>query len=230
MTLTKALLNGGRGDVEQEVCTPAEILARVRVALGGVIALDPCSPTFTKSDVDAERVVRDPRFEPGAVWNHSAEGVFRVIGPRSGAVLGRWDDDGVPDEVAPASMLDKKGPWHFVSSTAPSGLGVEWPDRTFANPPFLDLEEWLAKAREESATGSRVVVLAPWRSHRRWFLDALVGRGGPRPTITLEPAVKFRGHKTAFPAPVALIGWGCIVPPSPLGVVGQFLSQKEIAP
>lgn len=112
---------------------------------------------------------------------------------------------------------------------ADDGLGVSWVDRTFANPPFSDLEEWLAKAVAEAnrPDAPRIVVLAPWRSHRAWFLDAL--KASPRrPTVTLEPGVRFVGHAAKFPAPIALVAWGCVVPPTPEGVVGQFLSHAEI--
>lgn len=222
------LLN--KGEPEQEVLTPPGLIARVVAAFGGrSIALDPCSPTFSGSSVGAEAFIRDPRFEPGAVWTHEVEGRFVVVGPRDGAVLGRWSDDGIHDEIAPASMLDKKGAWIFGSSSAPSGLEVPWVDRTFANPPFSDLEGWLAKALAEAnrEDAPRIVVLAPWRSHREWFLDAL--KAGPRrPTVTFEPGVRFIGHAAKFPAPIALVAWGCVVPPAPEGVVGQFLSHAEI--
>lgn len=222
------LLN--RGEPEQEVLTPPDLIARVVAAFGGrPIALDPCSPTFSGSCVGAEAVVRDPRFEPGASWRHAAEGGFVAVEPRGRAVLGRWVDDGVYDEIAPVSLLDRKGPWTFVSSPAPSGLDVPWVDRTFANPPFSDLEEWLAKALAEAnrEAAPRIVVLAPWRSHRAWFLDAL--KASPRrPAVTFEPGVRFVGHAAKFPAPIALVAWGCVVPPTPEGVVGQFLSHAEI--
>lgn len=221
------------GEPEQEVLTPPSLIARVVESFGGrSIALDPCSPTFAGSSVGSEAVVRDPRFEPGARWtlnDEDADPAFVVVEPRGRVVLGRWIDDGIHDEIAPASMLDKKGPWTFLSSPAPSGLDVPWVDRTFANPPFSDLEEWLAKALAEAnrEDAPRIVVLAPWRSHRAWFLDAL--KASPRrPTVTLEPGVRFVGHAAKFPAPIALVAWGCVVPPTPEGVVGQFLSHAEI--
>ena len=222
------------GDREQEVRTPSAVVARVAAAFGGSIALDPCSPTFSESTVRAERVIRDPRFEPGAIWNHAGDGRFRVAEPRriiTPGVLGVWLDDPHHDEVAPASMLDEKGPWRFVSSPAPSGLDVEWVDRTYVNPPFKTLEDWLAKARATMSAdpAKRLAVLAPWRSNRRWFLETLAH--DPRPIVTLEPGLAFEGFAVVFPAPVAILSWGCVIEPSPGGVViPSFYHWTEIAP
>lgn len=169
--MSHPLLNSG--EIEQEVRTPIDIIARVIRAFGGEsIALDPCAPTKSEPSFFAERYLRE----------------------------------------------------------ADDGLAAPWVDRTFANPPFEDLQIWLAKAVSEASREGepRIVLLAPWRSHRTWFLDAL--KAAPRrPIVTLEPGVRFVGHKARFPAPIALIAWGCAVSPAPGGVVGSFLSETEIA-
>jgi hypothetical protein len=110
---------------------------------------------------------------------------------------------------------------------AENGLAVPWVDRTFVNPPFNDLVPWLEKAQTEAARGLRIVLLVPFRSHRAWFTRALASAD----SVTLEPGVRFVGFPTAFPAPIALLSWGCVVPPAPGGIVGAFLShEKEIRP
>lgn len=204
-------------DAEQEIRTPPSIIRRVEAAFRGPIALDPCAPSFSDPTFFSERYVCDPRFEPGAVWTHAAEGEFFVSARRAGGVLGRWGDDGVADEVAPASLLDPKGSWRFVSSPAPSGLDVEWPDRTFVNEPFADLEVWLAKfVREfDRDPSARRVMLVPWRSHRAWFVNAIDYTGA---AITFEPLVRFAGYKAGFPMPIALISTGCRVEAAPHGL------------
>lgn len=204
-------------DAEQEIRTPPSIIRRVEAAFRGPIALDPCAPSFSTPMFFAERYVRDPRFEPGAIWTHAAEGEFRVYDRRPGGVWGRWIDDDVHDEIAPASMLDPKGSWRFVSSPAPSGLGVEWPDRTFVNEPFADLEEWLAKFVREFDRDplARRVMLVPWRSHRPWFVDAIERSNA---WIAFEPLVRFAGYKAGFPMPIALISTACRVEPAPHGL------------
>ena len=153
------------GEIDQEIRTPAEIIARVLVAFGNLgIALDPCAPTRSDPSFAAERYVRE----------------------------------------------------------ADDGLSVPWVDRTFANPPFDPLEPWLEKAVAEaarpSATPRRIVVLAPWRSHRAWFRRALASAD----SVTIEPIVRFHGFRAGFPAPIALLAWGCTVPPSADGLVGAF--------
>jgi hypothetical protein len=150
------------GEIDQEIRTPAEIIARVLVAFGGLgIALDPCAPTRSEPSFHADRYVRE----------------------------------------------------------ADNGLAIPWVDRTFVNPPFDPLEPWLEKAAAEASRGLRIVVLAPWRSHRAWFRRALASAD----SVTIEPIVRFHGFKAGFPAPIALLAWGCMVPPSAGGLVGAFL-------
>lgn len=75
------------------------------------------------------------------------------------------------------------------------GLRYVWIDRTFVNPPFGTLEEWLAP---QTAGLARVEWLVPVRPHRRWWrawartCDAL---------IFLNPFA-FKGHAQTFPAPL----------------------------
>jgi hypothetical protein len=88
------------------------------------------------------------------------------------------------------------------------GLALEWLDRSYVNPPFADLGMWLEKAAIEGSRGHRVIVLCPFRPHRRWFLDSCAGAQ----IVCLHYAVKFKGHKSAFPAPLCLISWNCVLP------------------
>jgi hypothetical protein len=150
------------GEIDQEIRTPGEIIARVVMAFGGrEIALDPCAPTRSDPSFYAERYVRE----------------------------------------------------------AENGLAVPWVDRTFVNPPFDPLEPWLEKAQAEAKRGIRIVVLAPWRTHRPWFRTALASAD----SVTIEPLVRFCGFRAGFPAPIALLSWRCVVPPAPGGIVGAFL-------
>lgn len=80
--------------------------------------------------------------------------------------------------------------------------------RVFENPPFGDLQAWLGKAVECAAQGSKVVHLGPVRPHRRWWRP-LVKRGQ---VVYLNYDVKFRGHKQAFPAPLCLVSFNCVIP------------------
>lgn len=76
------------------------------------------------------------------------------------------------------------------------GLEVEWPARTFVNPPFGKLKPWLAKW----AAADECVLLTPVRTHRKWFREALAeGK-----VVWLNP-IAFLGYVSTFPAPLALL-------------------------
>ena len=78
-----------------------------------------------------------------------------------------------------------------------NGLAFRWIDRTYCNPPFVDLAPWLAPQIE---SGARVAWLVPVRPHRRWWrtwartLDTIV---------FLNPFA-FVGHTQTFPAPLCV--------------------------
>ena len=80
--------------------------------------------------------------------------------------------------------------------------------RIFQNPPFGDLQAWLECAVAAAARGSKLVHLGPVRPHRRWWRP-LVKRGF---IVYLNYDVKFRGHKQAFPAPLCLVSFNCVIP------------------
>jgi hypothetical protein len=91
------------------------------------------------------------------------------------------------------------------------GLDVPWPDRTYANPPYGDLECWLRKAAREALTldslaWPRVVVLAPTRGHRDWWHEV---RDTCDVVVELRP-VYFVGYPGSFPAPLSLLCWNVI--------------------
>ena len=49
------------------------------------------------------------------------------------------------------------------------GLEVEWAERTFCNPPFDNLSEWVEKGYNEFRKGKLVVMLTPVRTHTTYF-------------------------------------------------------------
>ena len=80
------------------------------------------------------------------------------------------------------------------------GLAIDWPERTFVNPPYDCLKEWILKA----STHRGVVMLCPVRTHRKWFQQALKASAA---SVWLDP-VTFCGYDATFPAPLMLIYWG----------------------
>lgn len=112
-----------------------------------------------------------------------------------------------------------------------NGLGglepdLEWPDRTFVNPPFEELAPWLEKARiwgacsrggfsstlPDAMEPRRLALLCPLRSHRPWFRAAAAHAAEHGGGLTLLPGIKFVGHKSIFPAPLCLLSWGVVIP------------------
>lgn len=87
------------------------------------------------------------------------------------------------------------------------GLDLPWRDRTYANPPYSGLGDWLAKAAEEAANGYRIRLLGPWRSHRLTFCAALFAAD-----IVLLKAFPFHGQKETSPFPCFVASWGCPAP------------------
>lgn len=98
---------------------------------------------------------------------------------------------------------------HYVRHDGDNGLAVSWTDRTYANPPYVDLRDWLAKAVQEAQEGYRIALLGPVRTHRAWYSATLDTVSA---AIELRP-VKFEGFDQAFPAPLHLLCWNWIPTP-----------------
>lgn len=82
------------------------------------------------------------------------------------------------------------------------GLDTEWPDGTYSNPPFSDLEEWMVKAA--SGVKKEVMQLVPVRTHRKWWTAV----ASQCTAIAWLKPVTFVGFDQAFPAPLAMLYFG----------------------
>ena len=49
------------------------------------------------------------------------------------------------------------------------GLGSDWKDKTFVNPPYSKPIDWVKKAIEENKKGKRIVMLLRMDTSTRWF-------------------------------------------------------------
>lgn len=133
-----------------------------------------------------EGIMCDPCSGPDSL----VDAMIRVMPPANGCryaiKIPRIGPDGEP--VMVRNML--------VYDEAPPGLPV-WPERTYLNPEFDALEPWLRQFSESH----EAVVLAPVRSHRKWWRRYLLGADVER--AWLDP-LKFVGHAQTFPAPLVL--------------------------
>ena len=95
------------------------------------------------------------------------------------------DPCSAPGQVVKAGFMPK------------DGLAVQWPCRTYCNPPYAELKKWL----QHGCEFDEVVWLVPVRTHRRWFRGWLITYLSEK--LFLDP-VTFYGHDNAFPAPLML--------------------------
>jgi hypothetical protein len=141
----------------------------------------------------AEGVALDPCYAPGSIVNAT---YAYYVPPRTRTVRRK-----------------RKGEWIEIEETYyepegadESGLHLPWFDRTYCNPVFARLEEWLAAAVAEHVRvpGNRITMLAPVRTHRKWFRAALDHCS----SIDMLDPVTFLGHDSSFPAPLWLLHFG----------------------
>lgn len=84
----------------------------------------------------------------------------------------------------------------LVYEPAAPGLAL-WPERTYGNPEFDELEPWIRQFSESW----EVVFMLPVRPQRKWWRAGIL-----TPEVSkawLDP-LKFIGHEQCFPAPLVL--------------------------
>jgi len=50
-----------------------------------------------------------------------------------------------------------------------NGLLIEWPNKTFVNPPYSEVSQWVEKAIETSLMGNTVVMLLKHDTSTQWY-------------------------------------------------------------
>jgi hypothetical protein len=91
--------------------------------------------------------------------------------------------------------------------SAYSGCVVDWPDRTFVNPPYGNkgpeciLGTFSDFCAAFARTKSETVMLCPVRTHRDWWCRDVIGGAD---LLTFLRPVTFAGWKQSFPAPLCL--------------------------
>ncbi len=77
------------------------------------------------------------------------------------------------------------------------GLAVDWHARNYCNPPYNNVEPWLAKAFEEHARGNSTMFLLPSRTSPMWFHRHVMRA---HRVWYVPQGIKFEGytHRTPF--------------------------------
>jgi len=108
---------------------------------------------------------------------------------------------------------------------ADNGLEREWFDRTFINPPYADLKDWMATAAFWSGDfwpKLRMVQLIPVRPQRTWWWRALQGWD-----VIYLNSITFHGESNTFPAPVCLASHACEIPSLGAKETSRMLWQEK---
>lgn len=127
---------------------------------------------------------------------------------RARAGVEAWDLDVAACEEAHLA------PRYFAK--ADDGLVQSWAGRVWCNPPFSDIEPWVAKAWKESAHCPAIVMLLPAsRTEQKWFQELVEpyrdGRGWSVPEVGLT--THFLPGRTRFGHPSNREGVGVGSPP-----------------
>lgn len=84
-----------------------------------------------------------------------------------------------------------------------NGLGVEWKERNFVNPPYgREIVRWVDKAIEEYKKGKVVVLLVASRTDTRWWHKLMLHATEIR---FIKGRLKFGDSKNSAPFPSAVV-------------------------
>lgn len=84
------------------------------------------------------------------------------------------------------------------------------------NPEFSDIAPWANRCAIESGRGARILLLVPASIDSNWW-DCSVH--GIATVLPLHPRIKFVGHPTLYPKPLAL----CVYGIEPVGYPGRWV-------
>lgn len=111
-----------------------------------------------------------------------------------------------------------------------SGLNQPWDKRTFLNPPYKDVEQWMRKACVEKEAGNMVVCLVPARTDTQWFrqycwnyADAMVFIYGRLPFTSQGATV----GTAPFPSVIVMLGHE-LTPENKVELTKKFSSLGKV--
>lgn len=82
------------------------------------------------------------------------------------------------------------------------GLDRQWGSRTFVNPPYSKIKDWVRYGFEQAQKGRLVVMLIPSRTDTRWWHEYCMKAKEIR---FIKGRLKFGGSKNSAPFPSAII-------------------------
>ena len=112
------------------------------------------------------------------------------------------DNWSTPDDTYDALNAE----FHFNDDPCPlggvSGLEREWGTRTFVNPPYSEIKDWVAYGYAQAQKGRLVVMLIPSRTDTRWWHDYVMNGAEIR---FIKGRLRFGGQKNSAPFPSAIV-------------------------
>ena len=83
-----------------------------------------------------------------------------------------------------------------------NGLGINWKNLNFVNPPYTLLKEFVYKAIKETDIGRKTIMLLPCKTDQHWFHEL---KPWWDQIIWIEKRLKFKNNKWAATQPHFLI-------------------------
>jgi len=96
------------------------------------------------------------------------------------------------------------------SKLGEDSLAAEWPINgdCWLNPPFANLEPWVAKCQAQRNREGRIFVLLPAATGANWYLRYVWNRAH---VVQLTPRVTFVGHSQGYPKDLVIAVYSNIV-------------------
>lgn len=201
-----SLYNGAlTGQRAQTVRTPQSVVDAVCETFGAQIAFDPVYAPDSLTNPESYLIA--PWAEIWARVTELLAAHGTIDAAAQAAQILRWEKR-AGDFAPPVRNLAKTVAAQVMREFAhTSGHVVNWPDRTFVNPPYGDkgpeciLAAFADFCAKFAATQTECALLCPVRSHRKWWRrDVLVAADA---IAYLDP-IRFEGFAQSFPAPLCV--------------------------
>ena len=83
------------------------------------------------------------------------------------------------------------------------GLGINWKNLNFVNPPYTLLKEFVTKAYVESIKGCKTILLLPAKTDQSWFHDYIIAE--KYQILWIKGRLKFKNNKWTATQPHFLV-------------------------